>query len=195
MNLAIPSVFQVLIRFISLKSAQGLKGKRKTEYIDIQKLDYVKVVVKETIRLHPPATLIPRACRERCEINGYDIPTKTKVIVNAWAIGRDPDYWVNANCFKPERFHGSSIDFKGNDFEFLPFGAGRRMCPGITFGIAIIELALAQLLYHFDWKLSNEVKPEELDMTENLGSTCGRKNGLYLNVTPCIAFLMETCNQ
>ncbi|XP_030939618.1 premnaspirodiene oxygenase-like [Quercus lobata] len=172
-----------------------LEGKRKIEYTDIQKLDYVKLVVKETLRLHPPATLIPRGCRERCEINGYDIPTKTKVIVNVWALGRDPDYWVNADCFQPERFHGSSVDFKGNDFEFLPFGAGRRMCPGITFGIAIIELALAQLLYHFDWKLPNEVKPEELDMTENFGSTCRRKNDLYLNVTPRIPFLMETCSQ
>ncbi|KAL4654960.1 hypothetical protein ACB092_01G417500 [Castanea dentata] len=172
-----------------------LEGKRKIEYTDIQKLDYVKLVVKETLRLHPPATLIPRECRERCEINGYDITTKTKVIVNVWAIGRDPDYWVNADCFQPERFHGSSVDFKGNDFEFLPFGAGRRMCPGITFGIAIIELALAQLLYHFDWKLPNEVKPEELDMTENFGSTCRRKNDLYLNVTPRFPFLMETCSQ
>ena len=77
-----------------------------------------------------------------------------------------------------------------NDFEFLPFGAGRRMCPGITFGTAIIELALAQLLYHFDWKLPNEVKPEELDMTENFGSTCRRKNDLYLNVTPRFPFLI-----
>uniref|UniRef100_A0A7N2L3J2 Cytochrome P450 n=1 Tax=Quercus lobata TaxID=97700 RepID=A0A7N2L3J2_QUELO len=172
-----------------------IEGKRKIEYIDTQKLDYVKLVVKETLRLHPPGTLIPRECRERCEINGYDIPTKTKVIVNLWAIGRDPDYWVNVDCFQPERFHGSSVDFKGNDFEFLPFGAGRRMCPGITFASAIIELALAQLLYHFDWKLPNEVKPEELDMTENFGSTCRRKNDLYLNVTPRFPFLMETCGQ
>ena len=67
------------------------------------------------------------------------------------------------------------------------------MCPSITFGIAIIELALAQLLSHFDWKLPNEVKPEELDMTENFGSTCRRKNDMHLNVTPPIPFFMETC--
>ena len=89
-----------------------LEGKRKIEDPDIQKLDYVKSIVKETFRLHPPATLIARECRERCNINGYDIPTKTKVLVNAWALGRDPDYWVNADYFQPERFHGSSIDFK-----------------------------------------------------------------------------------
>ena len=110
-------------------------------------------------------------------------------------IGRDPDYWVNADCFKPERFHGSSVDLKGNYFEFLPFGAGRRMCPGITFGIATVELALTQLLYHFDWKLPNEVKPEQLDMTESLGGTFRRKNDLYLIATPRIPFLIETCCQ
>ncbi|KAL0013098.1 hypothetical protein SO802_000167 [Lithocarpus litseifolius] len=102
---------------------------------------------------------------------------------------------AQAEVRKPERFHDSSVDFKGNDFEFLPFGAGRRMRPGISFGIAIVELELAQLLYHFDWKLPNEVKPEELDMTENFGSTCRRKNDLYLNVTPRFPFLMETCSQ
>ena len=172
-----------------------LEGKRKIEDTDIQKLDYVKSVVKESLRLHPPATLIARVCRERCNINGYDILTKTKVLVNVWALGRDPDYWVNVDCFKPERFHGSSVDFKGNYCEFLPFGAGRRMCPGITFGIATVELALTQLLYHFDWKLPNEVKPEQLDMTESLGGTCRRKNDLYLIATPRIPFLIETCCQ
>ncbi|KAM3714810.1 hypothetical protein ACJW31_01G362200 [Castanea mollissima] len=172
-----------------------LEGKRKIEDTDIQKLDYVKSVVKESLRLHPPATLIARECRERCNINGYDILTKTKVLVNVWALGRDPNYWVNADCFQPERFYGSSVDFKGNYFEFLPFGAGRRMCPGITFGVATVELALTQLLYHFDWKLPNEVKPEELDMTESLGGTCRRKNDLYLIATPRIPFLIETCCQ
>ncbi|KAL0013099.1 hypothetical protein SO802_000168 [Lithocarpus litseifolius] len=172
-----------------------LEGKRKIEDSDIQKLDYVKSVVKESLRLHPPATLIARDCRERCNIFGYDILSKTKVLVNVWALGRDPDYWVNADCFQPERFHGSSTDFKGNYFEFLPFGAGRRMCPGITFGVATVELALTQLLYHFDWKLPNEVKPEELDMTESLGGTCRRKNDLYLIATPRIPFLIETCCQ
>ncbi|KAL4619912.1 hypothetical protein ACB092_06G115100 [Castanea dentata] len=166
-----------------------LEGKRKIEDGDIQKLDYVKLLVKETLRLHPPATLIPRECRERCEISGYDIPTKTKVLINAWAIGRDPDYWVNADCFQPERFCGTFVEFKGTDFEFLPFGAGRRMCPGITFGIATIELAITQLLYHFDWKLPNEIKPEELDMTENFGSTCRRRNDLYLIASSRIPFL------
>uniref|UniRef100_A0A2N9FRW8 Uncharacterized protein n=1 Tax=Fagus sylvatica TaxID=28930 RepID=A0A2N9FRW8_FAGSY len=81
---------------------------------------------------------------ESCEINGYGIPAKTKVIVNAWAIGRDPSYWTEAESFYPERFLDSSVDYKGVSFEFIPFGAGRRICPGITFATPNVELPLAQ---------------------------------------------------
>ena len=133
---------------------QVLKGKEVIHESDIQGLIYLKMVIKETLRLHPPvALLVPRECREQCKINGYDIPIKTKVIVNAWAIGRDPEYWDDAQIFLPERFENSSIDILGHDYEYIPFGAGRRMCPGIAFGLANVELPLAQLLYHFDWKL------------------------------------------
>lgn len=148
---------------------------------DLHLLVYLKSVIKETLRLHPSLPLlIPRECRERCRINGYDIPAKTRVAVNVWAIGRDSRYWVEAESFKPERFLNSPIDFKGTDYEYLPFGAGRRMCPGIAFGIPNVELPLAQLLYHFDWKLPNGMKNEELDMTESFGITSGRKSDLCL---------------
>ncbi|XP_038686537.1 premnaspirodiene oxygenase-like [Tripterygium wilfordii] len=158
----------------------------------IEELEFMKLVIKETLRLHPPLPLIlPRECREKCQILGYDIPVKTQIIINAFAIGRDPRYWIDAEKFSPERFVNSSIDFKGNNFEFIPFGSGRRMCPGISFGLANVELTLANLLYHFDWKLPNNIKPQELDMTERFGIEVRRKNDLYLIPIPYQATHVE----
>ncbi|KAL2342138.1 hypothetical protein Fmac_010078 [Flemingia macrophylla] len=154
-------------------------------YVDeteLHQLIYLKSIIKETMRLHPPLPLlIPRASREMCQINGYEIPSKTRVIINVWAIGRDPKYWLEAESFKPERFLNNSIDFKGTNFEFIPFGAGRRICPGIPFAIPNIELPFAQLLYNFDWKLpKNIMNNEELDMTGSHGITLRRQNDLCL---------------
>ncbi|XP_050380060.1 desmethyl-deoxy-podophyllotoxin synthase-like [Argentina anserina] len=173
------------------KAQAELRKTKLEEAADVQNLDYLKAVVKETLRLHPPAPLLPRESRERCKISGYELPEKAKVIINEWAIGRDPESWVDAESFKPERFlHGSEsdLDFKGFDFEFIPFGAGRRICPGISFGVPIIELALSKLLYHFDWELGNETKPEELDMSETFGVSCRRKHDLYVIATPHRSF-------
>jgi cytochrome P450 len=148
---------------------------------EFHQLVYLKSVIKETLRLHPSLPLLlPRESRERCQINGYEIPAKTRILVNAWAIGRDPRYWIEAESFKPERFANSLIDFNGTNFEYIPFGAGRRMCPGLAFGIPNVELPLAQLLYHFDWKLPNGMKNEELDMAESFGISVGRKHDLCL---------------
>ena len=148
---------------------------------DIEQLTYLKLVIKETLRLHPPTPLlIPRECSEETIIAGYEIPVKTKVMINVWAICRDPKYWTDAERFVPERFEDSSIDFKGNNFEYLPFGAGRRICPGISFGLASIMLPLAQLLLYFNWELPNGMKPESIDMTERFGLAIGRKNDLCL---------------
>ncbi|KAL5578258.1 hypothetical protein UlMin_019957 [Ulmus minor] len=151
----------------------------------LYKLKYLKLIIKETLRLHPPAPLLlPRQARESCVINGFHIPAKTNVLVNAWAIGRDPRYWSDAESFKPERFLESSIDFKGTNFEFIPFGAGRRMCPGITFAMADIELPLAQLLFQFDWKLPEGINHENLNMTERFGLSVRRKEDLYIIPVP-----------
>ncbi|CAN1352198.1 Desmethyl-deoxy-podophyllotoxin synthase [Linum perenne] len=145
----------------------------------IQELDYFRMVIKETLRLHTPAPLVlPRECREECQIGGYDIPLKTAVVVNVWAIARDPRYW-------PERFADTSVSYKGGDFEFLPFGAGKRMCPGMGFGLAAAELSLVNLLFHFDWKLPLGVEPEKLNMDELFGITIRRKN--HLELIPSIA--------
>ncbi|PNX83664.1 cytochrome p450 71d11-like protein [Trifolium pratense] len=147
----------------------------------INELEYLKLVVKETLRLHPPAPLlVPRECGQACEIDGYHIPINTKVIVNAWAIGRDPKYWNEPERFYPERFIGSSMDYQGTNFEYIPFGSGRRICPGIIFGLTNVELVLALMLYHFDWKLPKGMKGEDLDMTEIFGVTIKRKDDLYL---------------
>ncbi|QCD79809.1 Cytochrome P450 [Vigna unguiculata] len=160
---------------------EALRGKKRIGESDVNELNYLKLVIKETLRLHPPVPLLlPRECRDPCNIGGYAIPMKTKVIVNAWALGRDPKHWYDAEKFIPERFDGTGFDFKGNNFEYIPFGAGRRICPGILLGLANVELPLAALLYHFDWKLPNEMKTQDLDMTEAFGATVGRKNNLCL---------------
>lgn len=159
--------------------------KVKPDWRDTNKLKYLKSILKETLRLHPPGPLlVPRECRERCEIEGYEIPIKTRVLVNAWAIARDPQNWDDPESFKPERFDESSIDYKGSNFEFIPFGAGRRVCPGIAFSQANTLLLLSQLLYYFDWKLPNDMKPEDLDMTEEFGLTVHRKSDLCLLPIP-----------
>uniref|UniRef100_M1DJP0 Cytochrome P450 hydroxylase n=1 Tax=Solanum tuberosum TaxID=4113 RepID=M1DJP0_SOLTU len=164
---------------------ETFKGKETFDEDVIEELKYLKQVVKETLRLHPPVPLlIPRKCREETNINGYTIPLKTRVMVNVYAMGRDPKYWEDAEIFIPERFEQSSVDFMGNNFEYLPFGAGRRMCPGITFGLINVYLPLAKLLYHFDWKLPDGLKPKYVDMTEFSGITAARKSELYLIATP-----------
>ncbi|KEH34025.1 putative cytochrome P450 [Medicago truncatula] len=157
------------------------KMKGKVDENCINELNYLKLVVKETLRLHPPAPLLlPRECSQACDINGYHIPIKTKVIINAWAIARDSNYWTEPERFYPERFIESDIDYKGSNFEYIPFGAGRRICPGSIFGLRNIELALAMLLYHFDWKLPSGITGEEMDMTEEFGLTVRRKDDLLL---------------
>ncbi|XP_030509745.2 cytochrome P450 71D10 isoform X2 [Cannabis sativa] len=155
--------------------------KGRVDEAEVTNMRYLKSIVKETLRLHSPVPLLlPRESTEKCEINGYEIPVKTRIVVNAWAMGRDPKYWTEPDSFIPERFLDSSIDFKGNNFEYIPFGAGRRICPGISFGLINVELPLAYLLYHFDWKLPNGMKHEDLDMTELLSITVRRKEHLHL---------------
>ncbi|MED6207470.1 hypothetical protein PIB30_036145 [Stylosanthes scabra] len=151
----------------------------------VEELTYLKAVIKETLRLHPPfPLLLPRECRETCEINGYTIAKGSRLIVNAWAMGRDPKYWggeEDAESFWPERFLEGSIDYKGSNVEFIPFGAGRRICPGIDFAVSSIELCVAHLLYYFNWQVPNN---GEMDMAEELEITVRRKNDLILVPIP-----------
>ncbi|GFP93169.1 cytochrome p450 71d15 [Phtheirospermum japonicum] len=159
---------------------EAFHGKTMIQESDVQALKYLKLVIKETLRMHPPLAVDGRACRDECKVDGYTIPLKSKVMVNLWSLGRDPKYWPEPESFKPERFEGNPVDFLGNNFEFIPFGAGRRICPGMNFGLANIELPLAQLMYHFDWKMPKGMRPDDIDMTEAEGMAVSRKNGLFL---------------
>ncbi|KAL2346970.1 hypothetical protein Fmac_000970 [Flemingia macrophylla] len=168
------------------KEVRSILGERRVVgESDLHKLEYMRGIIKEIFRLHPAAPmLVPRESMENVVIEGYGIPAKTRFFVNAWAIGRDPESWENPNTFKPERFLGSDIDYRGQDFELIPFGAGRRGCPGITFASAVVELALAQLLYSFDWKLPPGIAPEDLDLTKVLGISMQRRENLHVVATP-----------
>ncbi|CAJ2678511.1 unnamed protein product [Trifolium pratense] len=151
---------------------------------DLVNMNYLKAVIKETLRLHIPVPLlVPRRTMEDIKLDGYDIAAGSQVIVNAWAIARDSSIWEKPLEFKPERFMNSSIDYKGLDFELIPFGAGRRGCPGVTFAISINELVLANLVNQFDWKLPDGVEGKDLDMSETNGLTCRRKYPLIAVAT------------
>ncbi|XP_077217915.1 cytochrome P450 71A9-like [Tasmannia lanceolata] len=141
--------------------------KEMVQESDLHQLNYLQVVVKESLRLHPPAPLLlPRETTEKCIVGGYEIPAKTRVLVNATAIGMDRKYWESPEEFLPERFIDNPIDYRGQDFEFIPFGIGRRGCPGLQFAIPVIELVLANLLHCFDWELLQKVKRKDVNMTE-----------------------------
>ncbi|CAN6578442.1 unnamed protein product [Malus baccata var. baccata] len=161
---------------------------RKEELItedDSIEMHYLKAVIKETLRLHPPVPLLlPRIATQDAEIGGYKIKAKTHVMVNAWQIGRDPKLYENPEEFEPERFLNSEVDYKGNDFQLIPFGAGRRVCPGIQFGMTLNEIALANIVHKFDWELPGGASGEDLDTTESTGITVHRKYPLRAVAIP-----------
>ncbi|XP_059643363.1 cytochrome P450 71A1-like [Cornus florida] len=148
---------------------------------DINQMDYLKCVIKESLRLHAPAPFLnPRESSTSVKLAGYDIPPKTRVFINAWAIQRDPKLWDKPEEFVPERFVNNPIDFKGHDFQFIPFGAGKRGCPGTLFGVTEVEYVLANLLYWFNWELPSGASKEDLDMSEAYGLVVHKKTPLQL---------------
>nr|GMD49002.1 premnaspirodiene oxygenase-like [Ipomoea batatas] len=171
------------------KAQAEVRGKEKLEENDsiVDQLPYLKSVVKETLRCHIPGPfLIPRECREETVVGGYTIPVKARVLINAWALARDPKYWENPDSFIPERFDNNSIDFMGNHFEFLPFGSGRRMCPGLALGLVNTVAPLAHMLYHFDWNFIPGITTDTLDMTEMVGIAASKSKDLFLIPTPVV---------
>jgi cytochrome P450 len=160
-----------------LKDVVGLE--RMVEESDLDSLEYLDMVLKENFRLHPVAPLLlPHEAMEDCTVNGFHIPQKSKVIINIWAIGRDPSVWRDAEKFFPERFVGSDIDVRGRDFQLIPFGSGRRGCPGMQLGLTVVRLVVAQLVHCFDWELPDNMLPNELDMTEEFGLVTPRAKHL-----------------
>ncbi|MED6206377.1 hypothetical protein PIB30_026082 [Stylosanthes scabra] len=167
-------------------------GNSMIEENHLNQMNYMKCVIKETLRLHPPAPLLTRRkTSTNVKINGYNIPNEITVYVNSYAIHRDPKLWDNAEEFIPERFEGEQqVDYnKVIDFQLIPFGIGRRGCPGASFGIAIVEYLMANLLYWFDWKVPNNISngndddDVEMDMSEMSGMTVTKKVPLYLKPT------------
>jgi cytochrome P450 len=170
------------------------EGQEMVEEENLASMPYLRAVVKETLRLHPPVPLLlPHLSMADCVVDGYSIPSGTRVIINAWAISRDPESWERPEEFVPERFmdggSAAAVDLKGNDFEFLPFGAGRRICPGLNFGLATVEIMLANLLYCFEWELPNGMEPEDVDTTEVFGLTIHPKEKLMLFPKPRMSYV------
>ncbi|XP_042032270.1 premnaspirodiene oxygenase-like [Salvia splendens] len=127
---------------------QAMKGNSSFEQNNVvSNMKYLKLVDKEILRLHPPGPMIPRSSNEKHLINGYTILDGAMVLVNVRAMQRDPRNWKDPKKFEPERFEDKAVDFTGGDFEYLPFGTGKRMCPRMTFNLATVESALAQMLH------------------------------------------------
>uniref|UniRef100_A0A0A8Y7V4 Cytochrome P450 71A1 n=1 Tax=Arundo donax TaxID=35708 RepID=A0A0A8Y7V4_ARUDO len=170
-----------------IRTVVGIGGRITEDHL--HKLPYLKGVITETLRLHPPFPLVPRETIEDTELLGYHIPARTRVMINVWAMGRDPAMWEHAEEFVPERFIDAPVDYSkvGQDFKFLPFGNGRRGCPGAGFAAPSMELALANILYHFDWELAHSGRRQGtplLDMSEVHGLSVRLKASLLLVAKP-----------
>uniref|UniRef100_A0AAU8HQ35 Flavonoid 3'-hydroxylase n=1 Tax=Silybum marianum TaxID=92921 RepID=A0AAU8HQ35_SILMA len=162
---------------------------RLVSELDLSRLTFLEAIVKETFRLHPSTPLsLPRIASESCEVNGYYIPKGSTLLVNVWAIARDPKMWTDPLEFRPTRFlprgEKPNANVKGNDFEIIPFGAGRRICAGLSLGLRMVQLLTATLVHAFDWKLANGLDPKNLNMEEAHGLTLKRAAPLMVHPTP-----------
>ncbi|KAJ9147861.1 hypothetical protein P3X46_029977 [Hevea brasiliensis] len=172
-----PKCMKKVLEEIAMKVTQDIVLKES----HIPQLTYLQACVKETLRLHPTGPfLLPHRAIDTCQVMNHTIPKNTQVLVNIWAIGRDPKYWEDPLVFKPERFINSNLDFKGNDFEFIPFGSGRRICPGLPMAIKQVPLIVASLIHFFDWSLPDGKDTTDLDMTEKYGLTLRMQQPLLL---------------
>uniref|UniRef100_A0A2N9E4Z7 Uncharacterized protein n=1 Tax=Fagus sylvatica TaxID=28930 RepID=A0A2N9E4Z7_FAGSY len=152
---------------------------------DISNLPYLQCVAKEALRLHPPTPLmLPHKANANVKIGGYNIPKGSTIHVNVWAIARDPAMWKNPLEFRPERFLEEDVDMKGHDFRLLPFGAGRRVCPGAQLATNLVTSMLGHLLHHFVWTPPEGIKPEEIEALETPGLVTYMRTPLQAVATP-----------
>ncbi|KAM3319865.1 cytochrome 71AU50 [Capsicum chacoense] len=161
-----------------LEQVVGLE--RMVKESDLENLKYLEMVVKEGMRLHSVVPLSQREAMEDCVVDGFPIRKGSRVIINNYAIQRDPNVWPEPEKFFPERFAGSSIDVRGRNFQLLPFSAGRRSCPAVQLGIVVIRLVVAQLVHCFDWELPNDMQPCDLDLDEHFGVVTSREKHLMV---------------
>ncbi|KAL9273764.1 Cytochrome P450 84A1-like protein [Drosera capensis] len=158
---------------------------RRVEESDLDKLTFFRCIVKETLRLHPPIPILLHETAETVEVAGYRVPAKARVMINTWAIMRDKDDWPDANAFRPARFLQEGMpDFKGSNFEFIPFGSGRRSCPGMQLGLYGLEMTVSSLLHCFTWELPNGMKPSEVSVDDVFGLTAPRATRLIAVPSP-----------
>jgi cytochrome P450 family 1 subfamily A polypeptide 1 len=153
---------------------------------DIPNLPYLNAVVKETFRMHPPAPLnLPHKSLEDTTVAGFDLPANTQLFINIYAIQRDPNWWEKPLEFDPERFiKNPEINVNGNHFQLIPFGAGRRQCPGMPLGVLFVQVGLARLMQSFEFALPPGQDPATLDMSETFGITLPRTNSLQVVCKP-----------
>ncbi|XP_020220052.1 cytochrome P450 76T24-like [Cajanus cajan] len=168
------------------KELHEVIGKNVTvEESEMLKLPFLGAVVKETLRMHPSGPfLLPHKCDEMVSICGYNVPKNAQVLVNVWAMGRDPTIWEYPKLFLPERFLECDIDFKGRDFELIPFGTSKRVCPGLPLAHRTIHLMIASLVHNFEWKLADGLVPQHMNMKEQCGISLKKLQPLRVQATP-----------
>ncbi|KAF8722839.1 hypothetical protein HU200_021968 [Digitaria exilis] len=177
------------LRRLQQKLADVVGLDRNVDESDLGNLPFLKCVVKETLRLHPPIPLLLHETATDCVLGGYSVPKGSRVMVNVWALGRDRATWKDPGAFRPSRFapggEAAGFDVKGGgSFEYIPYGSGRRACPGMALGQYALELAVAQLAHGFEWALPEGVEASELDMADVFGLAAPRVSRFHAVATP-----------
>ncbi|XP_060181244.1 geraniol 8-hydroxylase-like [Lycium barbarum] len=176
-----------IMKKVQVELAEVIGKGKSVEETDAPRLPYLQCIIKETLRMHPPfPLLLPRKVEQDVELCDYIIPKGSQVLINAWAIGRDSTFWEDPLVFKPERFWNSDLDMRGKDFELIPFGVGRRICPGLPLALRMVPVMLGSILNSFNWKLEEDIGQEELAMEEKFGITLAKAHPLRAIPSPIL---------